>query len=398
MKTKFNFIIIIIILFSVISNSQQKSDYWHGLLEIANQHMIHGNYQDAVITYRQILERAPEVPEIYNNIGIAYQKVGDNNNAFENFRKAIDLKPDFAEALNNIAILYIQLNMNIDIALSYAIKALSINEKPEFYATAGDIFAKKNIPEKAVEYYQKAVNLKKDYYNPYLKIAKIYVNTGRYDRALEHITFLKNESFRDIEVFLVEINLLKKINRFADSHVALTELIREFNTLSFSAEEEAKLKDEIVSYFRTTVWTAALNYYRITNPGTENYDINLIKPYTKVFYDFDIPFSDVDGVPFQINRNFYVESQKYGINPNIFEFVNYFSVTMREVFNQICKNNRELISLALERYLLTNDKIAEAVSIEEIRQFIPGEISCPEKGEYYIQNGEVYCTKHGKLH
>ena len=51
------------------------TQYWENLLNIANEYMKSGMYQDAIISYNEIIKNSPDIPQIYNNLGIAYEKV-----------------------------------------------------------------------------------------------------------------------------------------------------------------------------------------------------------------------------------------------------------------------------------------------------------------------------------
>ncbi|MGM0608185.1 MAG: tetratricopeptide repeat protein [Candidatus Muiribacteriota bacterium] len=395
MGRKKKFLLLLIILFSFFTSY---GDYWNNLLEIANNYMKHGQYRDAINTYKELLQNSPDVAEIHNNMGIAYKELDEFKNALHSFRKALDLKPDFPEVLNNIAVLYVENMINLDVALSFAHKAYSLKPAPHTLNTIGDIYYARGMLEKALEYYDRVVKKDEFFFGAYLKKAEIFLDFRRYDRALENIKFLKQNEYHNIKAYLKEVLILKKLDRFADAHVRLLEIINQYNEFRFTKEEESQLISQITSYFRTTVWTAALNYYRIINPDTEDYEVDKIRPYTKVFYEKEVPFEDVDGSPFFINRNFYVESSQYGINPNIFPFINYFAQNMRDVFRESCYRNQEIINIAIGRFLLVNDKAESLIEFDDIIPFLPADISCPQGGEYTIDNGEIICDIHGKLY
>ena len=61
-------------------------------------------YSDAINCYNEALKIDDSLPDTYNNIGVAYQKKGDQQMAINNFEKAIQLKSDYPEAYNNLGI------------------------------------------------------------------------------------------------------------------------------------------------------------------------------------------------------------------------------------------------------------------------------------------------------
>ncbi|MDZ4242572.1 MAG: tetratricopeptide repeat protein, partial [Candidatus Omnitrophota bacterium] len=70
----------------------------------------------------------PGEANIYNALGMAYQKTGDNVQSLQYFQKALEIKPDSSEYLVNIAFYYYDLGQ-CDLALPYFKKALSLNSE-----------------------------------------------------------------------------------------------------------------------------------------------------------------------------------------------------------------------------------------------------------------------------
>ncbi|MFW5781786.1 MAG: tetratricopeptide repeat protein [Candidatus Muiribacteriaceae bacterium] len=375
-----------------------EQDYWDNLLDIANNYMENGLYQDAIVTYLQILENSPDVPEIYNNLGIAYMKRGDTEKALENFFRALELRPDFAEVLNNIAHLYVVMQINLDIALSYARKAVSIEEHSSFMNTLGMIYERKGIFDKAQRYFSDSIEKNPLHFSSYINLAGVYIEKKQYGKAVDVLKRLEEKGYSRIDMFLMKTRALKKIGRYADSHVTLMEVVRRYNEYMYDPDEEKALKKEIRSYFYSMVWTAALHYYRIVEKDMTDISFDKIRPYTKVFYNGEISTKDPDGVEYFINRNLIVESETYGINPDIFDFLKYFNDQARGVFRNICAKNQDIIRLAIREFMLENEKDKRAITYKDILPFIPSEAICPEGGEYILRDGKVRCTLHGEIY
>ncbi|PLX16905.1 MAG: hypothetical protein C0601_08960 [Candidatus Muiribacterium halophilum] len=375
----------------------EPAEYWENLLNIANKYMENGMYSDAIKSYNEILTNTPDIPEVYNNLGIAYEKTGYNDKALESYKKALELKPGFPEVLNNLAGLYLKLNIHIDIAMAYAIKAVSIDERPNFFDTLGDVFERRRVYDKAIEYYLKAIKKDPEKYSSYMKLIKVYIKKGRLEKATHYMNELVKSGFESMDFLLLKVHLLKKTNHYADAHVELSYLINRYRDMEFSLDDEEMLSDEVRCYFYTTLWTAALSYYRAINPDIREITFDDIEKYLPWFYYGKVPRKDSKGHEFLINRNYYVECETHGINPDIFEFNGYFSQEIREIFERICKRNQLIIKAALKAYSVTHD-ITANTDMESISAFIPVEISCPQKGEYTIKDGEITCGKHGKLY
>ncbi|HZD41856.1 MAG TPA: tetratricopeptide repeat protein [Terriglobales bacterium] len=62
---------------------------------------IHGDFDAAVKEYAKVVELRPDLPEAYNNLGVAQKRKGDLAKAAESFDKALELKPDYIAAISN---------------------------------------------------------------------------------------------------------------------------------------------------------------------------------------------------------------------------------------------------------------------------------------------------------
>src|SRR5579863_4734068 len=69
-------------------------------LELADK----GHYSEAVAMFRRALERAPNDPEILNDLGIALRKQGDTAASLTALENAIHVRPGDARILSNLAL------------------------------------------------------------------------------------------------------------------------------------------------------------------------------------------------------------------------------------------------------------------------------------------------------
>ena len=56
----------------------------------------------AIESYKKSITINPNYAEGYNNLAIAFQKIGKIDLAIDNYKKAINLKSEFSEAFNNL--------------------------------------------------------------------------------------------------------------------------------------------------------------------------------------------------------------------------------------------------------------------------------------------------------
>jgi tetratricopeptide (TPR) repeat protein len=368
------------------------------LIEIANGYMSREKYSDAILAYKEIIKKAGDIPEVYNNLGIAYEKLGNYDKALECFKKAVELKPNFAQAYNNIASMYIKLGTSLDIAFSLLSKALALKETPAFYDTLGDYYFKKKEYFKSVKYYKYALK-NENRPSTKLKLARAYMKIRQFDKAIEVLKKLEDEGYKEISVYLYKIKAYQSIGKYTDAHITMQYIVQDYKDMKFSRKESVELRKEVECYFRTSVFTAALAYYSILFPNAENIKYDDFKNYALLFYDKKIPFEDLDGNKFYIDRNMLVRCPVHGINPDIFDFIKFLKDAIRSYYKQACAKKQNIIRLAIKAYLLDNpEKNEKEVVFSDLKKYLPDGFSCGQGGKYMIKNGKVSCTLHGALY
>ena len=84
------------------------------------------NWQEAILSFKNSLKYDNKFIEAYNNLGVTYSHLGDNEKAVENFKKAIKLNNNYASAYNNLATQYDDFGKYSD-AVKYYSLALKYN-------------------------------------------------------------------------------------------------------------------------------------------------------------------------------------------------------------------------------------------------------------------------------
>jgi tetratricopeptide (TPR) repeat protein len=84
-------------------------------------------------------------------IGLIYERQQQYEKAMASYKQALERNPKFAPAANNLAWLYAEHDGNIDVALSLAQTAREVlHEEPHIADTLGWIYYKKNVYLKAL--------------------------------------------------------------------------------------------------------------------------------------------------------------------------------------------------------------------------------------------------------
>jgi tetratricopeptide (TPR) repeat protein len=87
---------------------------------------IRGDFEAAIKEYSKVVELRPDLPQAYNNLGVAQKRKGDLAKAAESFGKALKLKPDYGAAISNHGWVLAEQNQWSDARREFE-RALTIN-------------------------------------------------------------------------------------------------------------------------------------------------------------------------------------------------------------------------------------------------------------------------------
>ena len=189
-----------------------------------------------LITLREVLygNEHANIAESYDNIGLIYSNLGNNQKALEFHRKALVINEKVfgqehsstAFSYNNIGLVYYGLG-DYDRALAYFSKAMSIREKilglehPDTAISSnciGEVYRNLCNYEEAMKYCAKALAIREKIFglehpytaNSYNNIGLIYYNLGNYDKAL--IYYSKTLAIREKVLGLKHPNTARTYN------------------------------------------------------------------------------------------------------------------------------------------------------------------------------------------
>ncbi len=110
-------------------------------------------WRDEVSLWTDAKQKKPFMPRAYNNLGEAYDELGDYDRAIKEFEAGISLNPNYFIALSNL----------------------------------GNVYGKKKEYAKAIGYFERALKEKPDYAVGHYNIAKALHVTGHPVEAANHI-------------------------------------------------------------------------------------------------------------------------------------------------------------------------------------------------------------------
>jgi tetratricopeptide (TPR) repeat protein len=157
----------------------------HYYIEMGNEAVREGDFQQAVFYFEKAVEKYPESYEAHNSLGAALSAMGNLPRAVEHFSIAVALNKDFVEGHYNLgrglsgmgrydeAVVEYQNAIGVD--PTYAIAHLGLAEA----------YLGMNAPEAAIAAYRQAVTCDRNLLQAYIGMGRVYVGIGQYQNGID---------------------------------------------------------------------------------------------------------------------------------------------------------------------------------------------------------------------
>lgn len=152
-------------------------------LELALQYQQQGQFQDAEVIYRQILQVQPELAEIHLELGNVLEAQDKIVEATACYRHALTLKPDLIHAYSNLGYVLGMQNQFAEAEHCYR-RALEL--EPNVVQVLHNLASVLNIQNKfaeAVTYYHQALQLKPDFVETHNNLGNALQSLGQIEEA-----------------------------------------------------------------------------------------------------------------------------------------------------------------------------------------------------------------------
>lgn len=157
--------------FSQLSDAQQKH------YELSLHYIESGHYDVAASKLEAIILEYPTFPDVYNALGVVFERRGRVSNALASFLKAVEIYPEYDTAITNYGSLKCYLDGGSGILLDVA-TVESDRVKSRLYTVAARCYINKSDYENAYDAVQKAQHYDDTNAMSYLELAKIHLYRG----------------------------------------------------------------------------------------------------------------------------------------------------------------------------------------------------------------------------
>lgn len=168
-------------------------------IQAAKQAQANGDFARAVAGYQAALKLLPDVPELYNNLGIAYYYEKEYEKSIEAFKHALNRKPDLPGSNLFLGLAYVRTSQ-FEQSIKPLEKAIALDPKVrQAYINLSGSYNEVGKEEMAVQVLQRAGKIFPDdvevlyslgglYYDlmfkTYGKMARVAPNSYRYDQVM----------------------------------------------------------------------------------------------------------------------------------------------------------------------------------------------------------------------
>lgn len=211
-----------------------------------------GDYENAVKYYKKALDlNYTAEGNIYYNIFEAYSKLGKDAEGVDYLKNGFLKYPKNQSVLYGLINYYITKGEDPKIVLDYIHKAMETNAiEPSLHFAEGTLYDKLEDFEQAVKSYEKAIELKPDFFDAIYNLGAIYFNNG-----VKHIEEANKIPAREIEKydraiekanleFKLSIPYMEKAYEITPDSKAVIETLRNLYFRFRTEGEEIQLKYE----------------------------------------------------------------------------------------------------------------------------------------------------------
>ena len=172
-----------------------------------------GKLDEAEAAYKAILEKTPDVPEVYQNLGAVYALKKDFPAAEAAFLKALELRPDSADTATQLAKLYHD-NGQPEKAMEIMTKSAGANPtdaKAQF--NQGIFLLNANKNEEATAAFEAAVKADPNMAEAYYRLGALMVGQGKIPEAIQHLEKYLSMNPTDAQNVATAQGLLKALKK-----------------------------------------------------------------------------------------------------------------------------------------------------------------------------------------
>jgi tetratricopeptide (TPR) repeat protein len=161
---------------------QWEARYYLGTLQLQR-----GQLDLSIESFLKVVQLQPELPDVHNNLGVAYHAIGKWQEAGQSFEQALQLNPQYERAYFNLGTLLESRGLFADAVKCYR-KSFELSRNPETQEKLADVLKLTQDWGEAAGIYRELLAQSPGDFNLSMKLAYVLVLQREYPEAIELYT------------------------------------------------------------------------------------------------------------------------------------------------------------------------------------------------------------------
>ncbi len=227
---------------------KSREEEWRYMYDLGMSSFYAKNYSEAIAHLYRASRVAPQEPKIWNALGITYMEVEEYKKAEEAFKKALASDPNYSEAKMNLGILYFKMK-DYRKAISNLKEALSdetFDKKHVAFYHLAKVYKELGDKESYLEYLRKATAYNPLFIEAQLELGSAYMDEKKYDEAEKLYMSLISNNFKTPEVYLSLAKVYYETGRFDKAKEAIRMVLEDKQTNNLQRTQAYELLSKIL--------------------------------------------------------------------------------------------------------------------------------------------------------
>ena len=359
-----------------------------------------GKIQEAINAIKALNENYPNVPLLFNILGVCYETLGELDAASKMFKTAVTIKPDYAEAYFNLGVVQ-KGNEQPELSIESYRKAIAIKPNyPDAHNNLGNVFLDLNQYDNAVEHFEWAVAYKPDFAEAFNNLGVANREIDQFDNAVKNFKRAIELNPQYTQAHLNLGNIFKDLGQRDSAAKCFEKAIanepdnaQAHVNLGTAFKEEGQIKDAIKSFKKAIKINPnyGVAYFNLINMKGNKVDQKLIAKMLSLLSSSNLNQSDRINLCFALAYSYEALDKK----SEFFKFLHEGNRLRKEELNYSLEDSQETIDFVKKTFS------SVALINKELPSYKPSKlrpifiIGMPRSGSSLV---EQIITSHSAVH
>ena len=314
-----------------------------------------GKIQEAINAIKALNENYPNVPLLFNILGVCYETLGELDAAAKMFKTAVTIKPDYAEAHFNLGVVQKGIEQP-ELSIESYRKAIAIKPNyPDAHNNLGNIFLDLNQHDNAVEHFEWAVAYKPEFAEAFNNLGVANREIDQFDNAVKNFKKAIELNPQYTQAHLNLGNIFKDLGQrelaakcFEQAIANEPDNAQAHVNLGTAFKEEGQIKDAIKSFKKAIKINPnyGVAYFNLINMKGNKVDQKLIAKMLSLLSSSNLNQSDRINLCFALAYSYEALDNK----SEFFKFLHEGNRLRKEELNYSLEDSQETIDFVKKTF------------------------------------------------